>query len=84
MSSFVEQQESRHESERLAAKPLDEAQWQSWIVKGREDDLSVRDSGLRTVKWLAIGRCLRYRRCGPTLRHMKLCSEPLLFCVQRQ
>jgi len=54
MSSFVQQQESHRESERLGAKPPDEARSNIRISMSQDHDLRIRDSAIRAAKWLAI------------------------------
>lgn len=35
-------------------KPLDEARWQAWVAKGREQDLRAKDARLAALKWISI------------------------------
>lgn len=39
-------------------KPLDEAVWQAWVLKGREQDKKSRASYLRAAKWTVAGGLL--------------------------
>ena len=40
------------------AKPLDEAVWQAWVLKGREQDRRSSAARMIAVKWLSIAALL--------------------------
>ena len=44
------------------AKPLDEAVWQAWVLKGREQDRRSNAARMIAVKWLSIAALLAATR----------------------
>lgn len=58
MSTSVELQGSREVWQPPLAKPLDEAVWQAWMVKGREQDRRSSAARVKAVKWVSAAALL--------------------------
>lgn len=54
MPTLTEQRESQNGWHQPPAKPLDEAVWQAWLVKGRRKDARSTHTRLEVVKMVSI------------------------------
>jgi hypothetical protein len=58
MSALVQLQRSPDVWEPPLLKPLDEAVWQAWVVKGRAQERQRSDARMKAVKWVSIAGLL--------------------------
>ena len=54
MPAFVESEELQNAWVPPAARPLDEAVWQSWVAKGRAQDQRSSAARIKGVKWASV------------------------------
>jgi hypothetical protein len=47
------------------ARPLDEAVWRAWIIRGRAQDLRSSAARIKAVKWVSIAGLLAAAGFGP-------------------
>lgn len=79
MADLFTQQGSGPASERLTAKPLDEARWQAWMAKGRAHDVRVRGRAISAVKWVLIAALIAFAALWSQLaRHEVILTSVIL------
>jgi len=64
MSTSVELPESRDVPELPLAKPLDEARWQAWVLKGRTQDTRRYAAVMNAVRWISLAALLLAAAAG--------------------
>jgi hypothetical protein len=58
MSTSVTLQKLQDLRELPMAKPLDEAVWQAWVLKGRAQEERSHDASMKAVKWISLAGLL--------------------------
>jgi hypothetical protein len=58
MSASVTLQKSQDVRELPLAKPLDEAVWQAWVLKGRAQEERSHAARMKAVKWISLSGLL--------------------------